>query len=299
VPGKNERDGEDRDRNRDDQDRELTQLWQQVLREDLRHRKSLRDICEYHERILGKKVRQLRIERGWTQEQLAEKLNEAGWPMHQTTVAKIEAGTRPIRVAEADALALAFGLPIEAMWYLPIAGEPWSMTAMKDRLKMIDDLIGTLEGHLRTTVITYAEQQSERMRLAQAMNEAAKAADRGEPEDLHLSPEESRGFVEAMDDRRPRDDEAMLALMKPEARAAYKQMYDTLNQINSGELNRLAGEAWRLYQATAQDTDAVVKFLAQAMPPGILDPMRAAQEIVQGAFGAAPETPQAAGQETR
>jgi transcriptional regulator with XRE-family HTH domain len=266
----------------DEKNRELVELWQKVLREELRHRRDLREMFEQHEKILGRKVRQLRLERGWTQEQLAERLNEVGWPMHQTTVAKLEAGARPIRIAEADALAIAFGLPIEAMWYMPIADEPWSLAKMKDRLKGIDDFITTLEEHLRSTLITYAGEQSERMRLVQAMNEAAKAADRGDLEDLHLSPEESLAFVHGMDDRR-RDREQMLEAMDPEERAAYKERYAVLDQLENDAPRKFAAEAWRMHQA-GQGLQEIARFLAEAMPPGTLDPMRAALEIAQDAL---------------
>jgi transcriptional regulator with XRE-family HTH domain len=282
VEAEGKRGGDDSARDQE-KDQELVELWQKVLREELRHRRDLRELFEQHERILGRKVRQLRLERGWTQEQLAERLSEVGWPMHQTTVAKLEGGARPIRIAEADALAVAFGLPIEAMWYLPIADEPWSLAAMKDRLKGIDDFIATLEEHLRSTLITYAGQQSERMRLAQAMNEAAKAADRGDLEDLHLSPEESLAFVHGMDDRR-RDREQMLEAMDPEARAAYRERYAVLDQLESDAPRKFAAEAWKMHQA-GQGIEEIGRFLAQAMPPGTLDPMRAAMEIAQDALG--------------
>lgn len=62
------------------------------------------------ERKFGAKVRSLRLERGWTQRDLASKMTAAGHPMHQTTVAKLENGTRPTSVAEASSLASIYGI---------------------------------------------------------------------------------------------------------------------------------------------------------------------------------------------
>lgn len=67
------------------------------------------------EKAVGEKVRQLRIERGWSQAELSEKLDSLGWPMGQMTISRLEAGTRPLRLAEADALASAFGMTLVAL----------------------------------------------------------------------------------------------------------------------------------------------------------------------------------------
>jgi transcriptional regulator with XRE-family HTH domain len=279
MPEEPEANAPQRDGHEAEKDQEIAQLWQQVLREELRHRKNFRETFEHHEKILGQKVRQLRTERGWTQEQLAEKLNGLGWTMHQTTVAKLEAGARPIRIAEADALALAFGLPIEAMWYLPVAGEPWSMAAMRGRLKNIDEFIDVLEDQLRSTMLMYADQQSERMRLTQVMNEVAKTASRGELKDLNLSPEDSRGFVEAMRDH-DRDDADIP--MPPGPRAALR--HEHLASLEGGEPERLAAEAWRRHLAGESPGD-IAAFLARAMPLGTEEPLRVASEIVRETLG--------------
>lgn len=63
------------------------------------------------EREFGARIRDWRKHKGWSQLQLASALCEAGFiDLHQTTVSKIEAGTRPLGVAEAAAIAVALGL---------------------------------------------------------------------------------------------------------------------------------------------------------------------------------------------
>ena len=269
---------QERKRTREEKDREIADLWQQVLREELRHRRDFRALFDHHEKILGQKVRQLRTERGWSQEQLAEKLNGLGWAVHQTTIAKLEAGTRPIRIAEADTLAVAFGLPIEAMWYMPVTGEPRSLSEMRDRLKGMDEFIAHLENYLCSTILTLSDQQSARMRLVQAMNEAAKAADKGELEDLGLSTERSLEFAQAM----AADREEVIESMDPETRAALGDEHMEL--LKKGEPERLAADAWRRHQAGESPGD-IARFLARSMPPGTVDPLGAATEILRESIG--------------
>ncbi len=275
MPGES---GSAHKRTPEETDREIAQLWQQVLREELRHRRDFRALFDRHEKILGQKVRQLRMERGWSQEQLAEKLNSLGWAVHQTTIAKLEAGTRPIRIAEADTLAVAFGLPIEAIWYMPVTGEPRSLSEMRDRLKGMDEFIAHLEDYLRSTILTLADQQSARMRLVQAMNEAAKAADKGELEDLGLSTERSLEFAQAM----AADREEVIESMDPETRAALGDEHMEL--LKKGEPERLAADAWRRHQAGESPGD-IARFLARSMPPGTVDPLGAATEILRESIG--------------
>jgi transcriptional regulator with XRE-family HTH domain len=61
---------------------------------------------------VGLRFRELRKERGWSQDDLARRMEELGWPMHQTTVAKLEAGKRPIRLNEVAHLAMLYGLKL-------------------------------------------------------------------------------------------------------------------------------------------------------------------------------------------
>lgn len=67
-----------------------------------------------NERV-GARVRSLRAGRDWTQGDLAKRMATAGYPMHQTTVAKMESGARPTTVNEVAALAFIFGVPPSAL----------------------------------------------------------------------------------------------------------------------------------------------------------------------------------------
>src|SRR6478752_441284 len=81
---------------------------------------------ESWEKRFGEVVRGWRQDRNWSQEDVVEKLRHQGFEMHQTTVAKIERGTRPLRLAEASALAEVFDMPIMAVFELSLPEDPTS-----------------------------------------------------------------------------------------------------------------------------------------------------------------------------
>jgi transcriptional regulator with XRE-family HTH domain len=64
------------------------------------------------EQTVGERVRHLRLDRGWSQAELAARVSSALPNWGQTTVAKTEAASRPIRVNEAAAIAAALGVPV-------------------------------------------------------------------------------------------------------------------------------------------------------------------------------------------
>ncbi len=71
------------------------------------------------EQDVGERVRRLRLERGWSQAELAARVSSALPNWAQTTVAKTEAASRPIRVNEAAALAAALGVPLHELLAVP------------------------------------------------------------------------------------------------------------------------------------------------------------------------------------
>jgi transcriptional regulator with XRE-family HTH domain len=68
------------------------------------------------EAIVAKNVRRLREAHGLSQQQLGNDLIPLGVGMHQTTVAKLEAGSKPLRLNEVTAIAAYFEVPIESLW---------------------------------------------------------------------------------------------------------------------------------------------------------------------------------------
>lgn len=65
---------------------------------------------EIEDRV-GAAIRSSRVAGGMSQAELATRLRDVGFAVQQSTIAKIEAGTRPIRVAELRAIAVGLRVP--------------------------------------------------------------------------------------------------------------------------------------------------------------------------------------------
>lgn len=59
--------------------------------------------------LIGPKVRELRTDKGWTQAQLAAKLEGRGWPCSADYIARIEQGEEPV----SDVQFLVLGIVLE------------------------------------------------------------------------------------------------------------------------------------------------------------------------------------------
>ena len=67
-------------------------------------------------RVFGANLRQLREEKGWSQSELARRMQEAGWPKYsQVAVSRTEEGTRAVRLDEAIDLAALFDANVARM----------------------------------------------------------------------------------------------------------------------------------------------------------------------------------------
>jgi len=118
--------------------------------------------------------------RGWSQEEVAEKLRHQGFEMHQTTIAKIERGTRPLRVAEANAIAAVFKMPIMAVFELSLPGDaPWwapddQPETIRKRQELLERARQASEDarkRLSSAAEEYAYWLAEREKVVLAMNE--------------------------------------------------------------------------------------------------------------------------------
>lgn len=114
------------------------------------------------EQVVGAQVRRLREARGITQERLTELLGETGHEMHQSTLAKLERGVRPITAGEIASLAEIFEVPVgflfarpddgflskraEVQEKLDFAVEQW--TAASERVARAMELMGRYRAEL-------------------------------------------------------------------------------------------------------------------------------------------------------
>jgi transcriptional regulator with XRE-family HTH domain len=170
---------------------ELAGLWQQALTKDLAETTleepaettpeklaERRRLFEYWETSFGEKVRQWRRARNWSQEDLAERLRQHGFEMHQTTVAKIERGTRPLRVSEAAAIATIFRVPPLAVFLGPPPERiPWSLDKMHEALRRAEENLAASQELMVDSAARYILQKADVMELARTLNDAAVKAE--------------------------------------------------------------------------------------------------------------------------
>lgn len=64
------------------------------------------------EEAAGRELRRLREARRWSQEETARRMDAYGYDFHQTTVAKVEAAQRPLRLNEAADMCRLFGVTL-------------------------------------------------------------------------------------------------------------------------------------------------------------------------------------------
>ncbi|MEU4208216.1 helix-turn-helix transcriptional regulator [Rothia terrae] len=81
-------------------------------------RKRWRGTAEDLEKALARKFKAMRESRGWSQSYMCQQLKKHGLDIHQTTLAKIEAGSRPLRISDAHIFAFTFELPLNMVYQL-------------------------------------------------------------------------------------------------------------------------------------------------------------------------------------
>ncbi|WP_344231449.1 helix-turn-helix transcriptional regulator [Kribbella hippodromi] len=162
-----------------DDSRGDTAFFQAAAHEELAEgREALREGFEQHEKILGAKIRQLREERRWSQSDLADQLSRLGFDLHQTTIAKMEAGRRPLRVSEAVAVAHVCGLPAGALFWLPVQGEPSTLEFLREKIQDLEQQVEQTRQLMSESLATYAgvyAEQSTSLHMAVAAMSTAEA----------------------------------------------------------------------------------------------------------------------------
>ena len=137
---------------------------------------------EAWEKRFGEVVRRWRQDRNWSQDEVAEKLRHEGFEMHQTTVAKIERGARPLRVAEASALGAVFDMPAMAVFELSLPNDaPWwssdgqtaPLREKQELLERANELADRAREKLSSAAEDYAYFLAEVEKIVLALNAAA------------------------------------------------------------------------------------------------------------------------------
>jgi len=146
------------------------------------------------ERVIGREMRRIRERLGLTQLEVAERMLNNGFRFHQTQIAKMERGERPIRVNEWIAIATALGTTPQDMLASAIGahiGESpqkrlsraeleWQRDAMHQRLRAAEDSLSRArEHHAATRAARDAAEAAAReaeMRLVEAQARASEYA---------------------------------------------------------------------------------------------------------------------------
>jgi len=169
-------------------ERELAELMQEML-DDVADGSTAdsgeRFPFEFWEKSFGERVKQWRRARNWSQEDLAERLRVHGFEMHQTTVAKIERGARPLRVAEAAAIATVFRAPPLAVFLgRPPENVPWPLQQLHEAMAMAEERLAYLKQEMEASAARYVAQQADVYDLARILNEVALEAEKRNAERL-------------------------------------------------------------------------------------------------------------------
>lgn len=155
---------------------------------------------EAFERSIGRVIRAHRERRGWTQRDLATRMLDDGFSvMTQSTVAKVEVGTRPLRLAEFVGFAHALGMPWQAMLAQQeqLLDERDPLADLERRVgaaqALEDDALEQLREGVESMTALYAERRAERTALAREYAELHRA-------DPVVDSEEKRRAIEAQGD---------------------------------------------------------------------------------------------------
>lgn len=173
-----------RDDSTDVKNHQIAHEWRASLPEEaaeisLQYLQQRREYYEQWEKSFGDKVRQWRRERNWSQEEVAAHLRYQGFDMHQTTVAKIERGTRPLRVAEAVALAHIFKVPALAIFEGPgPTDQPEEIARLQRELDMAEQSARHRRDEIDAAAAYYAAEVSRIKQIAERINRSAAQQER-------------------------------------------------------------------------------------------------------------------------
>lgn len=171
----------------------LTAAMQANLKLAELHESFRSDHLEAERRVVAN-IRDQRIRAGLSQEQVASALRSTGWDLHQSTIAKIEAGKRPLRLAEVYAFADVLSVPWVSLIeggrdidILPSDGmlpvDLWQANleeTLLEREAVMEELVADIEAKARR----YAEYDRQILvRIAALSNAAAQAVRLGQDVD--------------------------------------------------------------------------------------------------------------------
>lgn len=136
----------------------------------------------------GRRVKQLRQNAGLTQKELADRLTQWGRSFHQTTVAKLEAGTRPTTMEELIPLSVALGVSQKAFF-----DEPSPADRAEHKVREAEQRLLKLRAEANAMQARYLELQDELRGAVEDYSQQVEAL-------RELDPEAAAGRTKVVDD---------------------------------------------------------------------------------------------------
>jgi transcriptional regulator with XRE-family HTH domain len=113
---------------------------------------------ELLEQHVGQQIRERRQAAKLSQAELASRVTAKGYPVQQSTVAKMELGTRPIRIAELYVFALALEVPwIRFLLDYAAGAKDEDYQALKTRARELEEQRAALEESTLSSMRDHAE----------------------------------------------------------------------------------------------------------------------------------------------
>jgi transcriptional regulator with XRE-family HTH domain len=127
----------------------------------------MENVREALEVTVGRRTRQFREQRGWSQADLGQRLGAYGAALHQTSISKLEAGARPIRLDEVGALADLFEVRPADLFEDAVGS---------DRVRKAEDAYRHAHGHMHAQALQHSRARQRLAAAEQEVTEAAKAS---------------------------------------------------------------------------------------------------------------------------
>jgi len=138
------------------------------------------------EQLVGRQLRLLRQARGWSQQEVAEKMRPFGYEWSQATVTRLESATRPIRLNELADLALLYGVPIEQFLEPEVQDFAWDdLDALDREIKRLTAERDGMQAHMEkaeSAERAFARTRAEAVIYLSRINSRLEALKRWRPE---------------------------------------------------------------------------------------------------------------------
>jgi transcriptional regulator with XRE-family HTH domain len=118
------------------------------------------------EQLAARQLRLLRQARGWSQQEVAEKLRAYGYDWSQATVTRLESASRPIRLNELADLAALYGVKV-TQFFEPYV--PEDQEALAVEIEVVTEEHERLKGRLAQATAAYDEAATTQAKLAAHM----------------------------------------------------------------------------------------------------------------------------------